>query len=126
MEAAMWRLVTICAALMLVLAVANVEAKKKPAADPTTQPSDLPTQIKRGIKLADAERIAGEAATPVGGPKDGHQVYRLVVKQAGDSNDHPKTILYMLNVNAEGIILRVHKHKASGVKYVTCRRDTSA
>jgi hypothetical protein len=99
------------AVLLVMMAVGTVEAKKKPTTDPTTQPGDQspPTEIKRGITLADAERIAGSRAIAVGAPRNGVQVYRLMSRRIGTANSHPAVVVYMLNVDDNGIVIYVRK-----------------
>jgi hypothetical protein len=80
---------------------------KRPSQNQSQDPSSL---IKKGMTLEEAQQATGVAATPVGGPNNGVQTYRIMYRQnsGGGANDHPTISFYMFGVKDDKVTW-VHK-----------------
>jgi hypothetical protein len=88
----------------VVMTAPTTEAKR-PSQNQSQDPSAL---IKKGMTLEEAQQATGVAATPVGGPNNGVQTYRIMYRGDGGANDHPTVSFYMFGVKNDKVTW-VHK-----------------
>jgi len=73
--------------------------------------NDTSGPIQNGMTLDEAQQAVNGTATPVGGPNNGVQTYRISVRtaqQGGGTNDHPVVTVYMFGVK-DGKVTWVRK-----------------
>jgi hypothetical protein len=73
---------------------------KRSSQNQSQDPSSL---IKKGMTLEEAQEATGIVATPVGGPNNGVQTYRIMYRGGGGANDHPTVSFYMFGVKNDKV-----------------------